>query len=65
MEIKINEARQGYLEYEDMQGNPQFVCVTEWANGEGYDISFSDNKLISLHNQDINTMMAVIRYMEV
>ncbi len=64
MKIEINDVRQGFLEYEDMGGKKQFACVTEWDNGEGYDIAFSDEKIIQLHRQEIDAMMTLIHYLE-
>lgn len=41
-----------------------YITVTEWANGEGWDISIGD-RLISLHNGElaaINYLTAMIDY---
>lgn len=42
-----------------------FIEVTEWTNGEGYDICINDNKTISLHRDEleaINYLTKVLEY---
>ena len=34
--------------YDCLAKDSDFIAVTEWYNGEGWDISINDNKLISL-----------------
>lgn len=34
--------------YDHLAKDSDFIEVTEWHNGEGWDISINDNKLISL-----------------
>ena len=46
------------------ENNKDYMIVTEWANGEGWDISIGD-KLISLHSGElaaINYLTAMIDY---
>ena len=44
-----------------------FCKVTQWANGEGFDISFDtdkqDTKAISLHTDEIDTMLACLNHL--
>jgi hypothetical protein len=37
-----------------------FVEVTEWTNGEGWDIAISDNKMLSLHFTEFEAIKALI-----
>ena len=37
-----------------------FVEVTEWTNGEGWDIAISDSKMISLHFTEFEAIKALI-----
>lgn len=63
---KFGESRS--VEYE-MHGLTDTFCkVTEWANGEGYDISFETeitkgkwvNKRIDLHMDELETMFSCL-----
>lgn len=52
------------VEYE-IDGLAKSLCkLTEWSNGEGYDISFDTNKentkSISLHTDEIDCLMACL-----
>lgn len=40
-----------------------FVEVTEWANGEGYDITVSDNPVISLHEVEFEYIKKLIEHL--
>lgn len=54
------------VEYEIDGLVKSFCKLTEWANGEGYDISFEpdkeDAKRISLHTDEIDTLLACLTY---
>ena len=38
-----------------------FIEVTEWSNGEGYDITISDRPIISLHETEFEVIRTLIR----
>ena len=41
-----------------------FIEVTEWANGEGWDIQISDTKSFSLHFTEYKVLKKIIKYLE-
>lgn len=44
------------------------IEITEWTNGEGWDITIGENKVISLHADEleaINYLIKVLQYEEV
>ena len=45
--------------YDCLAKDSDFIEVTEWYNGEGWDISINDNKLISKNiiNQNLTTFI--------
>ena len=54
------------VEYE-IDGLTKSLCkVTQWTNGEGYDISFDtekrDTKRIDLHSDEIDTLLACLNH---
>jgi hypothetical protein len=38
-----------------------FIEVTEWTNGEGFDITISDNKQISLHETELDVINLLVK----
>jgi hypothetical protein len=42
----------------------EFVEVTEWSNGEGWDITISDEKQISLHHTEFAVIKELIALLE-
>lgn len=41
-----------------------YVQVTEWANGEGYDISIDDKQTISLHEDEWRAISVCLNAMQ-
>ena len=41
-----------------------FIEVTEWTNGEGWDITISDNKQFSLHFTEFDIIKQLIEHLE-
>lgn len=50
-----NLRKYDYLAKED-----GFIEVTEWTNGEGYDIQISDNKYISLTEGELDAIQHLV-----
>lgn len=54
------------VEYEIDGLAKSFCKLTEWANGEGYDISFNtdkqDTKTISLHADELDVLFACLNH---
>jgi hypothetical protein len=41
-----------------------YIEVTEWSNGEGWDIAISDNKMLSLHFTEFAVLKELIERLE-
>jgi hypothetical protein len=41
-----------------------FMEVTEWANGEGWDIVISEKERFSLHFTEFKALKKIIKYLE-
>lgn len=41
-----------------------YIEVTEWTNGEGYDIDIDGNKRISLHIDELEAINFLCKYLE-
>jgi hypothetical protein len=41
-----------------------FIEVTEWTNGEGWDITISDTKQFSLHFTEFDVIKQLIEHLE-
>ena len=41
-----------------------FIEVTEWSNGEGYDISISDTKFISLTFGEVDAIHYLVKLLQ-
>ena len=58
------------VEYEIDGMKKSFCKLTEWANGEGYDVSFEseistgkwENKRIELHTDELETFLACLNH---
>lgn len=54
------------VEYEINGLSKSFCKVTEWSNGEGYDVSFDtenqQTKVISLHTDEIDVFLACLNH---
>jgi len=63
--IKINKVKQTKIEYKDIGDKLRYMTVTDWENGEGYDISFNDEHIIPVSHEDFKALTAIINYMEI
>lgn len=41
-----------------------FITVTEWSNGEGWDISLNGKPVISLHYSEVDAMNYLMKTLE-
>jgi len=51
--------------FNDHSGKDMYVTVTEWASGEGFDISIEQGagaKFISLHHCELNAINGMIAF---
>lgn len=65
MEKTTRKAIHDTLEkYDYLAKKDDFIEVTEWTNGEGYDIQIGDNKLISLTRGEIDAIQYLILSLE-
>lgn len=48
-----------------MAKDNDFVEVTEWANGEGYDINISDGKSVSLTYGELEAINYLVKTLDV
>ena len=64
MEVKKFTVNQTTVEYTDFaDGKTQFLCVTEWGNGEGFDIITSNDKFIALSHNELAALNIAINSM--
>ena len=48
--------------YDHLAKEHDFIEVTEWHNGEGFDVSLSDNKHFSLTWGEFEALTALVHY---
>jgi hypothetical protein len=56
------------ITYNDLISPPDkhdFVEVTEWTNGDGYDFTFDDHKHISLTRYQFHAMVAAANLLDI
>jgi len=60
--IQKTEVDNIIIPFTDIGGKDCYVSVTEWANGEGYDISIEDGNVqtIQLHMDSLNALNVAI-----
>lgn len=62
--IKVNQITDNLKKYTYSGKDSDYITITEWANGEGYDIVIND-KLITLSDGEleaINYLTLALRY---
>lgn len=62
--IKVNQITDNLKKYTYSGKDSDYITITEWANGEGYDIAIND-KLITLSDGEleaINYLTLALRY---
>lgn len=57
---KISRYKPGY----NLSDAQDFIELTEWYNGEGFDITIGENTIISLHRDDINAINHLINCLD-
>ena len=50
--------------YDYLAKDEDFIEVVEWTNGEGYDITINDDKIISLTKGQIDAINYLVRSLE-
>lgn len=61
MEIKkVNNIYSELKKFDDCRKDGDYISITEWANGEGYDIDLN-GKLISLHELELEAINYLTR----
>lgn len=61
---KVNQITDSLKKYTYSGKDSDFITITEWANGDGYDITIND-KLIALSDSElgaINYLILALRY---
>jgi hypothetical protein len=48
-------------DFDHLAKKNDFIEVTEWGNGEGYDITLSDNQIISITIGQFNAIKKLIK----
>lgn len=48
--------------YDHLAKEHDFIEVTEWHNGEGFDVTISDNKQFSLTWGEFEALTAMVHY---
>lgn len=60
--IQINNRKSIFSSFNDIYHKDYDFCeVTEWTNGEGYDITISDKPVISLHESEFKLIKKLIK----
>lgn len=62
--IKVNQITDNLKKYTYSSKDSDYITITEWANGEGYDIAIND-KLITISDGEleaINYLTLALRY---
>ena len=51
--------------YDYLAKDKDFIEVVEWTNGEGYDITINDDKIISLTRGQIDAINYLVKSLEI
>lgn len=51
--------------YDYLAKDNDFIEVVEWTNGEGYDITINDDKIISLTSGQIDAINYLVKSLEI
>ena len=66
MKLKINETSRKSVNVElndTWHNHGDFIEVTEWANGEGFDITLSTGQHISLHETEWVAIKKLVKHL--
>ena len=58
--LKSENVRQISIEYVDTAGNHRHISATEWGNGEGVDVTISDDNIMQISFDDYDAMAIVV-----
>lgn len=47
-----------------MYKDTDFIELTEWSNGEGWDINISDKKIFNLHYDELTAINFLSKYLD-
>jgi hypothetical protein len=66
-EIMIKNVKNIIVPFKDIGNGDCFVSVTEWANGEGYDISVDDGNVqtIQLHMDSLSALLIAVETLKI
>lgn len=53
----VNDKLSEYMVGYNLSVSNDFIELTEWANGEGFDISIGDSRHFSLHRDEIEAIV--------
>jgi len=60
--IKFEDRKSIFAELKTIYSKEHdFIEVTEWTNGEGFDITISDDKQISLHETELDVINLLVK----
>jgi hypothetical protein len=62
--VKRKSVNDKLRNYDMISKEDDFIEVTEWANGEGYDITINDNKNISLTCGELDAIIHLTKCLE-
>jgi hypothetical protein len=64
-DIVMSTRRTAFVTLKDAWHKPHdYVEVTEWTNGEGWDIAISDKKIFSIHFTEYEAIKSMIKHLE-
>ncbi len=64
-ELKINNRKSIFVEMNDAwHDKHDFIEVTEWTNGEGWDIQLPNGNIISLHFTEYEIIKELIKTLD-
>lgn len=67
MDIDIKKVRTVFCElnkFDHMAKDDSFIQVTEWANGEGWDVAFDNNRHISLTFGELDAINYMVKTLD-
>jgi len=63
-DIEMSSRQTAFVRLKDAWHQPHdYVEVTEWTNGEGWDIAISDKKIVSLHFTEFEAIQSLIEHL--
>ncbi len=63
--IEINKRSSEFTYFNDpYHKDSDFIEVTEWSNGEGWDVQINDDKHFSLHDTEFEMLKKLIKNLD-